>query len=256
MKPQHTVLTREQWQKENKRWVDPFSFELRMRNVPGSEVGQQLETVYSHCVDSGETPEEAFGKPVEYARSLELGHDEKARERMRDYLPSLLALVLFLVFSQAVDALGRDGAFQVNDLMLFSWGAVCVISCLMIIFLKHIVEKISFHMAGMALVGVLTALGVLSTPWNRPVLFEANPLLVIAITGVLIVAIATFLTLKTLYGPDSEEVADIAIQYPTDSEHVNLKRTRGMKTLLIAIYWIIPALAFIQFALNMFVSKG
>lgn len=59
-------------------WADAFLLELRLADVPGRHIGAALAEVASHCADSGETAAEAFGDPVEYARSLELPADAAA----------------------------------------------------------------------------------------------------------------------------------------------------------------------------------
>jgi hypothetical protein len=48
-------------------WRDAFVTELRLRDVPGTQVGEALAEVDAHCTDSGQTPAEAFGDPVSYA---------------------------------------------------------------------------------------------------------------------------------------------------------------------------------------------
>ena len=49
-------------------WRDAFVLELRLQDVRGDRIGDALTLVDEHCTDSGESPEEAFGDPVSYAR--------------------------------------------------------------------------------------------------------------------------------------------------------------------------------------------
>ena len=53
-------------------WAEAFVVELRLRDVPGRTIGAALAEVESHCAESGEQAEEAFGEPVAYAVSLGL----------------------------------------------------------------------------------------------------------------------------------------------------------------------------------------
>jgi hypothetical protein len=53
-------------------WADAFLVELRLADVPGRAIGDALAEVGSHCAESGESPRDAFGDPVQYARSLGL----------------------------------------------------------------------------------------------------------------------------------------------------------------------------------------
>jgi len=52
------------------KWLDEMVLELRLLNVDGARIGDAAATVREHLADSGEGPEEAFGDPTEYARSL------------------------------------------------------------------------------------------------------------------------------------------------------------------------------------------
>jgi hypothetical protein len=51
-------------------WRDSLIMELRMRDVSGERIGEVLAEVDAYCADSGQTPDEAFGDPVTYAREL------------------------------------------------------------------------------------------------------------------------------------------------------------------------------------------
>lgn len=54
-------------------WRDAFVLELRLREVPGPQIGEALAEVEAHCADSGQSPEEAFGDPVRYAAARAAG---------------------------------------------------------------------------------------------------------------------------------------------------------------------------------------
>lgn len=53
-------------------WAEAVLLELRLRGVRGEGIGAALAEVDAHCVDSSLTADEAFGDPVEFARSLDL----------------------------------------------------------------------------------------------------------------------------------------------------------------------------------------
>ncbi|MBX6748877.1 MAG: hypothetical protein IRY85_04265 [Micromonosporaceae bacterium] len=63
-------------------WREAFVVELRLREVPGPQIGEALAEVDAHCVDSGQTPAEAFGDPVDYAarRAAGLGKVPPAQQ--------------------------------------------------------------------------------------------------------------------------------------------------------------------------------
>jgi hypothetical protein len=53
-------------------WAETFILELRLLGVRGSHIGAALSEVESHCAESGEGAQEAFGGAAEYARNLGL----------------------------------------------------------------------------------------------------------------------------------------------------------------------------------------
>ncbi|NEE04588.1 HAAS signaling domain-containing protein [Phytoactinopolyspora halotolerans] len=70
------------------KYVDNLIFALRMRNVPGKEIGQIVAEVEAHVAESGEDPAEAFGRPREYARTWarNAGHRQSRPELVRSVL--------------------------------------------------------------------------------------------------------------------------------------------------------------------------
>lgn len=55
---------------ELRRWSDDLLLALRLREVPGPRIAQALAEVRSHCQETGEGPEEAFGAPRAYAEQV------------------------------------------------------------------------------------------------------------------------------------------------------------------------------------------
>src|SRR5690554_6416017 len=51
-------------------YLDELILELRMLDVPGERIGQITTEAENHLVESGQTPELAFGPAREYAREL------------------------------------------------------------------------------------------------------------------------------------------------------------------------------------------
>lgn len=54
----------------HKKYFDELVIALRMRDVPGDEIGAALEEARDHIAHSGESPEETFGTAADYARDL------------------------------------------------------------------------------------------------------------------------------------------------------------------------------------------
>jgi hypothetical protein len=53
-------------------WADSLLLELRLLGVAGDRIGEAVCEVESHCSESGQSAQEAFGDPGEYAKSLQL----------------------------------------------------------------------------------------------------------------------------------------------------------------------------------------
>ncbi len=51
-------------------WRTRLQVELRLHEVPGPRIGEALAEVETHCADSGQSPDEAFGDPAAYAAAL------------------------------------------------------------------------------------------------------------------------------------------------------------------------------------------
>ena len=66
------ALEREVAPHVEEEWAEAVLLELRLLGVDGARIGAALAEVDSHCVESGQSAEDAFGDPVAYARSLEL----------------------------------------------------------------------------------------------------------------------------------------------------------------------------------------
>jgi hypothetical protein len=86
----------------NDSWAQSFVVELRLLGVQGVRIGAALSEVESHCSESGQSAQRAFGAPVDYARSLQLPvegeHSPAATVRslvpMTAQVPGMLVLAL------------------------------------------------------------------------------------------------------------------------------------------------------------------
>jgi hypothetical protein len=81
-------------------WAEAFILELRLMKVGGPHIGAALSEVESHCAESGEGAEEAFGGAAEYARNLDLPvvGDDSPRALLRSLRPIMVQVVgMFLL---------------------------------------------------------------------------------------------------------------------------------------------------------------
>jgi hypothetical protein len=76
-------------------WADSLLLELRLLGVAGDRIGEAVSEVESHCTESGQSAQEAFGDPVEYARSLKLpGAADSSTQTILASLTTILVQVL------------------------------------------------------------------------------------------------------------------------------------------------------------------
>ncbi len=64
-------------------WRDAFVTELRLRGVPGRQIGEALAEVDAHCTDSGQAPGEVFGDAAGYAAARFRAHGPDDGNRPR-----------------------------------------------------------------------------------------------------------------------------------------------------------------------------
>jgi hypothetical protein len=79
----------------DEKWAGRLLLELRMLGVKGDRIGAALSEVESHCSESGDSAQQAFGDPVEYARSLQLpvADDTSARAMLRSVAPIMVQML-------------------------------------------------------------------------------------------------------------------------------------------------------------------
>lgn len=56
----------------DKKWLDEFAYQLRLRGADGVQTGDALAQVEAHLAESGEPAAEEFGDPASYANDLNL----------------------------------------------------------------------------------------------------------------------------------------------------------------------------------------
>jgi hypothetical protein len=113
---------------QHKKWRNRLVYELRMADVPGVEIGDILLEVESHLLETGETPEEAFGEANVYAASrAEVVPPASVEEGkgMGVVMIALLAFVGSFAFVSGALTAGRgeESAFLLNPWIVTIIGA-------------------------------------------------------------------------------------------------------------------------------------
>jgi hypothetical protein len=102
----------------DKKWFDELVLELRLRQVHGSAIGDTVASARELLGDTGQRAEEAFGPARVYAAALELPSAPQNEWVRRALWPSLLGLLAFLLFNQAVVSWVRSEQMLVSPAQL------------------------------------------------------------------------------------------------------------------------------------------
>lgn len=99
-------------------WVEAMLLELRLQGVSGERIGAALAEVEAHVVDSGQSAAEAFGDPVEYARSLGLpsSPEQSRTATLKGVAPTLIQLFGLVAVTAAMP--WGDGGVGVTTTLL------------------------------------------------------------------------------------------------------------------------------------------
>lgn len=102
-------------------WAEEFVVELRLLGVEGTRIGDALSEVESHCAESTECAQQAFGDPADYARSLDLPTPAYTSPRalLRSVLPTVAEVLgmLALVWGFAAWREGSPLEITTGDLV-------------------------------------------------------------------------------------------------------------------------------------------
>lgn len=103
-------------------WRDTFVAELRLRGVPGRQIGEALAEVDAHCADSGQAPGQAFGDPAGYAAARSREGRPGSRKRASPLAAALevgavLAGILGLLSGAGAVARHAPGAVTAGQLI-------------------------------------------------------------------------------------------------------------------------------------------
>lgn len=231
----------------HKSWVEPFIMELRLANVPGTAIGDALETVRTHCADSGETPRDAFGDPKDYARSLGLA-GEPDSTLLPVIITSTVSLAAFFIFSAAFKAWARSDAFALNDISIVAIAGALASALAATLTLRWWAEKpLRFSIFAVAVAG-FAILGAFATNLDRPVLLTLPSLGVVVAAAVILVGIAVFSTARELRSPDTDPLIS-----PFDTPETLGRKSRNSRLLIILGIWLLPLIALLDAAFTLIV---
>lgn len=180
-------------------WRETFVVQARLHDVPGSQIGDALAEVDAHCADSGQSPQEAFGDPVSYARSLarELAPGTSGSDGVRGGLSrrvwtaalnalAVLSGLLCLLSGVSGVAQGIPGRLTVGELVGILVGTLAIIAIGILV-----LRPGQRHLTGWLLLSLAIGFSLMVLPayvWDRPVVEVSGWVLLVA--GVLLLTLA------------------------------------------------------------------
>ncbi len=238
------------WSKTHKKWTDDFVIELRLADVPGSRIGDELATVQAHCEETGESPEKAFGSAKEYAQSLGYSLQESTGgEYLAASVPVLLQVLVMLPLTSAVIAWVQGHNFTMNIVqVLGSLGIVLlIVATLSFLKIRTLIEKPWVLMGAMVPVVGLGLLTAFSAQWDVPTLIDTDPLPVVII-GVVLMITLTLWGLKSVSRDNVEEdlvISPLATSEEKSREKHQVRWIQSLPLLLIPVATLLESVAII-----------
>jgi hypothetical protein len=129
----------------DQKWAETFAVELRLLGVQGSRIGDALSEVESHCAESGESGQQAFGDPEEYARGLQLpAHaDTSARALLRSVTPTILQVLGMLMLLWGFAAWREGGQLEITTAHLVTTTVFLLVALALIRFADRVLRFVN-----------------------------------------------------------------------------------------------------------------
>ena len=140
---------------EQRKWLEDFIVELRLRDVPGALIGDAVSTVEAHLKDTGEQPRDAFGPPGEYADNLDLPGRRSGGAAV--WAGRAAGVAAFTVLPFAITAVFTRAEFEVTPLLLLLILVACAALVVIAVNLDAIVRSWAIWQSGLLGMGIALA---------------------------------------------------------------------------------------------------
>lgn len=110
--------------REDRGWIDRFTMQMTSQGAAPGDISKALADVRAHCVDSGQSPYEAFGDPAAYATTLAAELPPAPRDpafqlrRAAGLVPVTLGLTMMIMPVFAPQ--GNEAPVSVGQLLLIA----------------------------------------------------------------------------------------------------------------------------------------
>lgn len=224
-------------QTNDKKWFDQLVMELRVRQVHGSAIGDTIASARELLSDTGQQAEEAFGPARDYAAALELPSAPKHDWVRKALWPSLLGLLAFLFFNQAVVSWVRSEPLLVSPAQLALLATPVVLLALLPLYLDALIRRIWACLGITAVCVMAGLLSAFATPKSRAEAWLAiDPLPWLIGSAIVMVTLSTINTIRSSHSEDDNDITD-PLSGTTDSTG------RGTRAIVQVTNWLFPILA-------------
>ena len=148
-------------------WREKFVLELRVEGVSGAAIGDALSEVDTHCRDSGDDAETAFGPAADYAKSLDLpsGSTWTRAELTGTWIRLILLVAGFWLALLGIIPLIAGRNADVSGGLLASFAATLVLMVLVFVLgtrlMRAVVDRPLLSLLGFgAAIAAIVAVGV------------------------------------------------------------------------------------------------
>lgn len=194
-----------------KKWIEDFTIELRLREVRGDAIGDAVASVKELLADTGQAPEELFGTPRTYASQLELPLVDDAGIKPGATLSFGFGLLALLVYSPAIWAYfeGQQLGYSLPQLLLFSVPLAVMLT--IPLYVNRLVRHpwIAFPLLIIS-TGAAVASALLAPSGAEQAWLQLNPLPVAVASAAVLFASALWGALNTARIPDDPIVDPLA----------------------------------------------
>lgn len=224
-------------QTSDKKWFDQLVLELRLRQVHGSAIGDTIASARELLSDTGQHAEEAFGPARDYAAALDLPSAPKHDWVRKALWPSLLGLLAFLLFNQAVVSWTRSELLLVSPAQLALLATPVVLIAFLPLYLDAVIRHIWVCIGITAICALAGLLSAFATPSNRAEAWMAiDPLPWLIGTALVMVALSIMNTIRSTHSRDDNDITD-PLSGTTDSTGT------GARAIVQVTNWLFPILA-------------
>jgi hypothetical protein len=223
-------------QTSDKKWFDQLVMELRLRQVHGSAIGDTIASARELLSDTGQQAEEAFGPARDYAAALELPSAPRHDWIRKALWPSLLGLLAFLLFNQAVVSWTRSELLLVSPAQLAFLATPVVLIAFLPLYLDTVIRRIWVCVGITAICALAGVLSAFMTPTTQAEAWLAlDPLPWLIGSTLVMVALSIMNTVRSSHAVDDNDITDPLSGTPDSG--------RGARAIVQVTNWLFPILA-------------